>query len=106
MKEFSLVTLFSVAAVAAAPTSSPSDSLVTHKSAQEFADCVAQNEGGRATPWWFVPKEHGGTFSNLGAATDRKAFVVFIRDDAGRREIAMQDAKLNDPTRKAVIQCI
>jgi hypothetical protein len=108
MKEIGIITLISVAAIAAAPAPRPiaAAPLQTFKSAPEFADCVAKSQDRRKAAWWFVPSSHGGVFSNLGAATDRKAYFVVIKDRGARREIALRDGEADSPITKAVSQCI
>lgn len=108
MLKVGMVTLISVAAIAAAPAPRPlaAAPLQTLKSAPEVADCLARSQDQRQAAWWFVPSSHGGLFSNLGAATDPKAYFVIIKDRGQRREIALRDANVGDPIVKAVSQCI
>lgn len=108
MKEIGVVTLISVVAIAAAPAprqAAPAP-LQTLKSAPEFADCVAQSQDKQQAAWWFVPSDHGGVFSNLGAGTDRKAYFVVIKDKGKLREVALRDTAPGHPITKAVTQCI
>jgi len=109
MKTFGIVTLVSVVAVAAAPAPPARQpvSFSTMKSTQEFADCFAKIQDRRSVPWWFVPKESGGTFSNAGAGSIiGRPYLLLISDRAGRREIQLQNAGVQGPEAKAVIQCI
>jgi hypothetical protein len=108
MKEIGIITLISVAAIAAAPGPRPASPspLQTFKSAPEFADCIAKKRDDAKAAWWFVPSSHGGTFSNLGAATDHKAYFVVIKDKGAVREVALRDAQASDPIVKAVSECV
>lgn len=108
MKAFGIVTLISVVAVAAAPTPPAARGLsfATMKSTEEFADCFSKVQDRRAVPWWFVPKDHGGTFSNAGAAAAGKPYLLLISDRDGRRVIQLQNASSEGPEARAVNQCI
>jgi len=108
MKTFGVVTLVSVVAVAAAPAPPAREpvSFSTMKSTQEFADCFAKIQDRHAVPWWFVSKESGGTFSNAGASSVGRPYLLLINDRAGRREILLQNAGSMGPEAKAVTQCI
>jgi hypothetical protein len=109
MKDLGIVTLISVAAIAAAPAaqgSHPTD-FATAKSTQAFADCFAHAQERSSKAWWFVPKESGGgTFSNLGAASVSKPYFVVISDRGSRREIQLQNASWDGPEARGVEQCI
>jgi hypothetical protein len=108
MKAYGIATLISVVAVAAAPAPQPrSDvSFATMKSTQEFADCFTRIQDRRSMPWWFVPKNSGGTFSNAGAARVGKPYLLLVSDRSGRREIQLQNAARDGPEARAVNQCI
>ena len=109
MKDLGIVTLISVAAIAAAPASQESHAtaFATSKSTQAFADCFARSQERNSTPWWFVPKESGGgTFSNLGAPSVRKPYFVVISDRGSKREIQLQNASWDGPQARGVEQCI
>ena len=108
MKAFGIVTLISVIAVAAAPTPPAAHGLSfdTMKSTEEFADCFSKIQDRNAIPWWFVPKDHGGTFSNAGAASVGKPYLLLISDRGGRRLIQLQNASSAGPEVRAVNQCI
>jgi hypothetical protein len=109
MKDLGIVTLISVAAIAAAPTPARdrSEQFATIKSTDQFADCFARSQERNARPWWFVPKESGGgTFSNQGAASISKPYFLVIADRGSRREIQLQNADWNGPEARGVEQCI
>src|SRR5689334_7765260 len=108
MKAFGIVTLISVIAVAAAPTPPAAHGLsfATMKSAEQFADCFSKIQDRHSVPWWFVPKERGGTFSNAGAPAVSRPYLLLIGDRGGRREILLQNASSNGPEARAVNQCI
>ena len=109
MKDLGIVTLISVAAIAAAPASEGrhASAFATSKSTQAFADCFERSQERNSTPWWFVPKESGGgTFSNLGAPSIKKAYFVVISDRGSTREIQLQNASWDGPAARGVEQCI
>ena len=109
MKDLGIVTLISVAAIAAAPASETSrpTAFATAKSTQAFADCFAHAQERGSQAWWFVPKESGGgTFSNAGAASVKQPYFVEISDRGSRREIHVQNASWDGPVARGVEQCI
>jgi hypothetical protein len=108
MKSFGIATLISVAAVAAAPAPQPRNdvSFTTMKSTQEFADCFTKVRDGGAVPWWFVPRDSGGAFSNAGPPGGGQPYLLLISDRAGKREIQLQNAAPDGPEARAVNQCI
>lgn len=109
MKDLGIVTLISVAAIAAAPASQPNrqTAFATAKSTQAFADCYAKSQDRQMRPWAFVPKENGGgTFSNIGAASVRNPYFLVINERRARREIQLQNASWNGPEARGVEQCI
>lgn len=108
MKAFGIVTLMSVIAVAAAPSSPAARgiSFATMKSTEQFADCFSRIQDRHSVPWWFVPKERGGTFSNAGAPAVGRPYLLLISDRDGRREILLENASAEGPEARAVNQCI
>ena len=56
---------------------------------QDFASCFAHSEDKRGAAWWFVPRQKGGTFSNLGNKSGAATYFVVINDRGTRREIAL-----------------
>lgn len=109
MKDLGIVTLISVAAIAAAPASQTSHptAFATAKSTQAFADCFTHAQERNLKAWWFVPKESGGgTFSNAGAASVKQPYFVEISDRGSRREIHVQNASWDGPIARGVEQCI
>lgn len=116
MKDLGIVTLISVAAIAAAPASDANrptngaklatSAFATTKSTEAFADCFARTQDRHSRPWWFVPKGNGGTFSNLGAKAVSKPYFLVINDSGSRRDIELQNANHNGPEARGVEQCI
>lgn len=109
MKDLGIVTLISVAAIAAAPASQKGHptAFATAKSTQAFASCFAHARERESKAWWFVPKESGGgTFSNAGAASVKQPYFVEISDRGIRREIHVQNASWDGPVARGVEQCI
>jgi len=108
MKEIGIVTLLSVAVTAAAPGPQAYRPAVyvTPKSTQDFASCFARSQDRRGSPWWFVPRDHGGTLSNLGAKTGAATYFLVINDLGARREIALDQRSPDAGPRKALNECI
>ncbi len=109
MKDLGIVTLISVAAIAAAPASETRHptTFATAKSTQAFADCFAHAQERDSKAWWFVPKESGGgTFSDAGASSAKQPYFVEISDRGSRREIHVQNASWDGPVARGVEQCI
>jgi hypothetical protein len=108
MREIGIVTLLSVAVTAAAPGPQAYRPAVyvTPKSTQDFARCFADSQEKRGAAWWFVPREKGGTFSNLGARNAAATYFVVIHDRGTKREIALDQRSGGADQREAVNECI
>lgn len=108
MKDFGVVALVSVTIAAGAPAiqSRQAPVLTTSKSTEVFADCFARSQDQRAAAWAYVPRAHGGTFSNLGAATSAAPYFLLISDRGTRREIELQNAAPNGAQQRGVMQCL
>jgi hypothetical protein len=96
MKDIGIVSLLSVIISAAAPSSptapqyKAAKSFLTAKSTSEFASCFADTQDRDALPWWYVPKNNGGTFSNLGSRSVRSAYFVVVSDRGSSREVRLE----------------
>lgn len=108
MREIGIVTLLSVAVTAAAPGPQayrPSV-YVTPKSTQDFASCFARAEDRSGAAWWFAPRDHGGTLSNLGSKSGAATYFLVINDRGTKREIALDPRSTDAGPRKALNECI
>jgi hypothetical protein len=118
MKEIGIGILLSVTVSAAAPiaaghhapntaveSSAPATSFTTGKSTEQFASCFGNTQDRVRQAWWFVPKEDGGTFSNLGAKTNAAAYFVVVSDRGARRQVRLEGDGAKAVNR-AVLQCI
>ena len=117
MKEIGIGILLSVMVSAAAPiaakhsAATPSHqenaaaSFTTAKSTEQFASCFGNTQDHLRQAWWFVPKEDGGTFSNLGAKNVAAAYFVVVSDRGARRQVRLEGDGANAVNR-AVLQCI
>jgi hypothetical protein len=110
MKQIGLVTLISVAASAAAPvtyTRADAATFATTKSVEQFGGCfVAAQERARRA-WSYVPRDNGGTFSNLGARGARGLYFLAVSDRGAAREIRLETAaKTDSAVAKAIDQCV
>ena len=108
MNGIGIATLLSVAVTAAAPGPQAYRPAVyvTPKSTQDFASCFARSEDRRGDAWSFVPRDHGGTLSNLGNKTGAATYFVVINDHGRRREIALDSQSARTAASEAVNQCI
>ena len=100
--------MLSVAVTAAAPGPQAYRPAVyvTPKSTQDFASCFARAQEQRGAAWWFVPRDHGGTISNLGAKSGAATYFVAINDRGTRREIALDQRSPASAAREALNECI
>jgi hypothetical protein len=105
MRSLGIVTLLSVAATAAAPNSAQSH-LFTAKPSNEFIQCFARSQETHAAAWAFMPKEDGGTFSNLGAPSVTKPYFLVVTDRGHRREIVLANATQGSTEERGVGECI
>jgi len=108
MREIGIITLLSVAVTAAAPGPQAYRPAVyvTPKSTQDFASCFERSQDKHGAAWWFVPRDKGGTFSNLGAKSGAATYFVVINDRGTRREIALDQRSFAAPAREALNACI
>lgn len=106
MKDFGIITLLSVIISAAAPRAGPPTLpvLKTEKSTTDFAHCFARSQDQHSAAWAFVPRAHGGTFSNLGAPSVAAPYFLLIKDRGAHREIELQNA--GAVQEKGVEECI
>jgi hypothetical protein len=113
MKDIGIITLLSVIISAAAPSSpaapqnKPAKSFLTAKSTNQFASCFADTQDRGALPWWYVPKNNGGTFSNLGSRSARSAYFVVVSDRGSSREVRLEgNGAAEIGVNRAVSQCV
>ena len=95
-------------AALAAPSPQQALSRTTAKGTEPFATCFAASQDRSAQPWWFVPKAHGGTFSNLGAKSVVEPYFVDIADQGATREVrvTLASASADRSVLRAVDSCI
>src|SRR5438067_5260636 len=121
MKDIGIFTLLTVIVSAAAPASpqynlaapfaaqeySPARLFVTAKSTDQFASCFAGREDSGGVPWSFVPKDDGGTFSNVGSRSGASAYFLVVSDHGSRRELRLEGRGGSEvAVSKAVTQCV
>jgi hypothetical protein len=80
----------------------------TSKAIEPFAQCFTASQDRSGRPWWFVPKAHGGTFSNLGATGVAEPYFVDIADKGATREVrvTLASASTDRSVVRAVDSCI
>jgi hypothetical protein len=86
-------------------SSAPAAAFTTVRSTEQFASCFGNTQDRVRQAWWFVPKEDGGTFSNLGAKNVAAAYYVVVSDEGARRQVRLEGEGANAVNR-AVLQCI
>jgi hypothetical protein len=116
MRDFGTIALMSTIISAAAPNSQhllsspeygPAKSFVTAKSTDQFASCFAGTQDDGALPWRYVPKDDGGTFSNLGPRTIGSAYFVVVSDRGPHREVRLEGNGASEvAVKRAVSQCV
>jgi hypothetical protein len=108
MREIGLITLLSVAVTAAAPGPQGYRPAVyvTPKSTGDFESCFARSQDRRHAAWWFVPRDHGGTFSNLASKSGAATYFLVIDDRGNRRELALDQQSAAKGVREALNECI
>lgn len=83
---------------------------VTNRPVEQFVGCFVASQKRASLPWSFVPKDHGGTISNLGASERAAIYFVGISDRGARREVRIEYASAAAPASRAIIgavdQCI
>jgi hypothetical protein len=121
MKDIGIFTLLTVIVSAAAPASpqytraapftaqeySPAKLFVTAKSTDQFSSCFASAQDSGGLPWSFVPKDDGGTFSNLGSRSAKSAYFLVVSDRGSRRELRLEGSGASETgINRAVSQCV
>lgn len=108
------VTIFALAIFVSSPSAAAPlrDTALrsTSKPVEQFVSCFVAVQERASLPWWFVPKDHGGTLSNLGANGARSGYFVGVSDLGSvrqvRLELASNQGRADRMVTKAVDQCI
>lgn len=104
------ITMFALAVWASCPAAaaqSRDTSLrSTSKPVEQFVNCFVAAQERASLPWWFVPKDHGGTISNLGAKGVRSAYFVGVSDLGSRRQIRLELASTQGPADRMIAQAV
>jgi hypothetical protein len=112
MKQVGLITLVSVIASAAAPAAPARQgaSVATSKSVAQFGGCFVAAQERASLAWSYVPKPHGGTFSNVGATGVARPYFLAVSDRGPKRVIRLEPANASAPVdprvASAVDQCV
>lgn len=105
-----VITIFALAAWAASPTAAApfgnAGARVTSKPVDQFVSCFVAGQRRASLPWWFVPKDHGGTISNVGANDGRPGYFLAVSDAGSRREIALAMASAATPLDRALVKAV
>jgi hypothetical protein len=107
MKRVGLLIL--VAAIASTAAPAAPTATATSKSVEQFDGCFAAAQERASLPWSYVPKPHGGTFSNFGAADAKSVYFLAVSDHGATRELRLEAAETVSSTdarvARAVNQC-
>lgn len=113
MQQVGILLLVSVAVSAAAPVASPAPqpaTLETSKSVAQFDGCFVKAQDRAALAWSYVPRPHGGTFSNAGAKGAHRVYFLAVSDSGAGRQVRLESASdgaaLDRRVARAVDQCI
>jgi hypothetical protein len=105
-----MITIFALAACMTSPAGAAqigdAATRVTSKPVDEFVGCFVAGQQHASVPWWFVPKDHGGTISNLGAADGRPAYFLAVLDRGPRREVRLTMANSTTPMDRAIARAV
>jgi hypothetical protein len=104
-----VITIFALALLVASSVSAAQvggAARVTSKPVDKFVSCFVAGQQRASSPWWFVPKDHGGTISNLGANDGRSAYFLAVSDLGSRREVALTMASERMPLDRAVVRAV
>ena len=87
-----LIALAASSTAIAAPTPGHLSPITTSKSVSQFGGCfvAAQERAGLA--WSYVPKPHGGTFSNVGNTGATGLYFLAVSDRGSARELRLEPA--------------
>jgi len=102
-----------VATITAIPAAHANDARgltrTTSKSLDAFGKCFVSEQREASRPWWFVPSEDGGTFSDVGAAQAPTGYFLRVQGpkDALRLRLEPERTESNvDPILKSIDHCI
>ena len=78
----------------------------TALSLDQFGACFARAQEAKGAAWSFVPSEHGGTFSNIGASTGgAEAYIVKFTEGRRANALRLLAASPRDGAAAAIEQC-
>jgi hypothetical protein len=109
MKQLGIIVALAASTSAIAAPAPAASTVTTNKSVAQFGGCfvAAQEHAGLA--WSYVPKPHGGTFSNVGAMGAASLYFLAISDRGNARELRLEAAdaagRLDQNVARAVSQC-
>lgn len=109
MKKLGILIALAASSTAIAAPAPGVPPITTAKSVAEFGGCfiAAQERAGLA--WSFVPKAHGGTFSNMGAQGASNSYFLAVADRGKARELRLEAAdgsgRVDQDVARAVSRC-
>jgi hypothetical protein len=100
------ILLFTLAA-SSADQETPVLSASTAKSLNDFGSCFARSQERRARPWAFVANDHGGVFTDFGAADTVAPYRLQVSESNGssRVRLFVRQASANATLIDAVNRC-
>jgi hypothetical protein len=79
------------------------------RSLDTFGRCFVASQERASHPWWFVPADDGGTFSNLGSVDGQRVYFLRVRQSEAGLGIRLEtddQTTSADPVLRSVDSCI
>jgi hypothetical protein len=92
MKQLGILIALAASTPAIAASASGVPPIATDKSVAEFGGCFVAAQDGAGLAWSYVPKPHGGTFSNVGAKGETGLYFLAVADLGPARELRLEPA--------------
>ena len=100
---FSATLLWGAATSYALSTSeSPILSGSTTTSLNQFATCFTSSQTGRGQPWFFVPDDMGGRFSNEGAKGVNAFYQIRFEEGSDSNRVIARMSQASQPEMRAL----
>ncbi|MGE5563062.1 MAG: hypothetical protein ACM3ZV_07095 [Bacillota bacterium] len=78
----------------------------TSKSLQEFGSCFAAAQEKRSRPFWFVPNDGGGRFSNEGGHDVTGRYGIRFTEGQPQNRIEVSVASRGGPDEQALVTAV
>ena len=81
----------------------------TSRSLDAFGQCFVSSQEQALRPWWFVPTEDGGTFSNLGSGNGQSVYFLRVQHSGAALQLSVESEDKTaaiDPVLSSIEDCI